>query len=80
MDAYVDGQTDVCGRIEARERLASTVAHLGEANLSLLVRRYVLGEGTVDLAKQADASAPALRMRLMRLRFAARAPKATGTL
>jgi DNA-directed RNA polymerase specialized sigma24 family protein len=58
--------------VDTREALERAVHHLGDDALELLVRRYVLGENARELANGRSQTPAALRVRLMRLRSAAR--------
>lgn len=57
---------------DTREELARAVDRLKDDALELLVRRYVFEENANELARAMAKSPAALRVRLMRLRSAAR--------
>jgi RNA polymerase sigma factor (sigma-70 family) len=57
---------------DTREELARAVDRLKDDALELLVRRYVLEENANELARDLAKSPASLRVRLMRLRSAAR--------
>jgi RNA polymerase sigma factor (sigma-70 family) len=75
-DAPDSDPTDPLGDPEhaadTREELARAVDRLKEDALELLVRRYVLEENANELARDLAKSPASLRVRLMRLRSAAR--------
>lgn len=58
--------------VDTREELARALDHLNEDALRLLVRRYVFEENANELARDLAQTPAALRVRLMRLRSAAR--------
>lgn len=68
----LDPLSDPEGLVDAREALARAVDRLGDDARELLVRRYVLGENARELSSGRRQSPAALRVRLMRLRSAAR--------
>lgn len=69
LDPLVDPEQAV----DTREELAHLVDPLGNDALELLVRRYVLGENANEIARTRAQTPAAMRVRLMRLRSAARA-------
>jgi DNA-directed RNA polymerase specialized sigma24 family protein len=70
-----DRVVDPEGHIDARASLARVMGGIDSAGLELLVRRYVFEETGKELADELAQSPAALRMRLMRLRSSARAPR-----
>jgi len=68
LDPLVDPEQAV----DTREALAHLVVPLGNEAVELLVRRYVFGENANEIARGRTQSPAALRVRLMRLRLAAR--------
>lgn len=60
---------------DTRETLQRAVHGLSEESVRLLVRRYVWEENAEELARQLEKTPSSLRVRLMRLRSAARSVK-----
>src|SRR5262245_29136128 len=75
VEEICDRVADPESHIDARTSLARVVGEMDSAGLELLVRRYVFEETGKELADELSQSPAALRMRLMRLRSSARAPR-----
>lgn len=61
--------------VVVRNLLKGALGDLDATSLRLLVRRYLLEESAEEIARDTDRSPDSVRMRLMRLRGAARARK-----